>query len=160
MTPCPTCAWPHHSLHDVEVVCVKCSSLVQIKGVKLAEQVVGSSAAPSFQYWPPLKNETAAQFSRQRLLEQSKAAWDRLHSLESPTQQAIADWITTVPSIHCGCRQFARDYVRDNPPPYHDLAAFRRWTFDFHCSVDRKVGDTPMPWEEAVRRWGWPDEVK
>jgi len=148
MTPCPNCGWPHHSPIPITLKCAKCGTVVEING--------GGNKTPKSRPRAESVNTEQAE----RLKELGRRAWKRLHQMQNWSPEAIQSWLESVPSISCDCRAFARKYVAENPPPHGDLAACRRWSFDFHCAVDRKVGDTPMSWKEATRRWGWSDEVK
>jgi hypothetical protein len=87
--------------------------------------------------------------------EQGATAWEALHSMINPHEEDIELWLTTVPAYGCGCSEFAREYVKANPPPYGNKDAFRHWTWEFHDYVDQHTGDERMSYIDAVARWGW-----
>jgi hypothetical protein len=104
-----------------------------------------------------VENNSASQVDiekhREQLKMEGRKCWEVLHSMTQPSKLKIAKWLKTVPSIDCGCRRFAIEYVHNNPPPCDDSAKFFEWTWKFHCMVDRKTGDAPMTLEEARQRW-------
>lgn len=85
--------------------------------------------------------------------ESGKKAWEELHSMKDPTIEKMNNWLKIVPSYGCGCQNFARKYINENPPPFDDYIEFFEWTWRFHDIVDQKTGDERLSLEEARERW-------
>jgi hypothetical protein len=147
MTPCPKCGWKHSASIAISIECVMCGTVVDIEG--------GSAALTKTRRLPFVQQPSA-----DTLKQQGRDCWIALHTMTEPTAEKVQEWITTIPVINCGCRKFARDYIEDNPPPCDNLPVFRRWTYDFHCVVDKKTGDAAMSWQDACQQWGWVDGAK
>lgn len=143
-TSCPVCSWLYHSEVVLILPCVKCGSLVQI----------GDNPGQTVREVSRHTHEANRELLEQRK-ERGRAAWRRLHAMTAWTESSLQAWLDSVPSIACDCRRFAREYIAGNPPPFGDLARCRRWSYEFHCAVDQKIGDAPITWEQAVQEWGW-----
>lgn len=156
MTPCPNCGWPHHGYFIERIKCSRCETEFQLVGTsqqaRLASTCIRPRSIPSQFFYTPTP------IGIENLKQQGRECWAVLHGMTEPTPEKVRQWVATVPAINCGCRKFARDYIRDNPPPCEAIQAFRRWTFDFHCAVDRKTRDPLVSWEAACEQWGWTKE--
>ena len=133
---CPNCGWPIYANHTFTVKCGKCGTAVACSEGQLVK-----NNPPVVQ--PPNPEQT----KREGIL-----AWEKLHSMQNPTLAKIENWLNhDVPKYGCDCANFARGYIQQDPPPLDDR--FFRWTYDFHCAVDAKIGDEPISWEDAKSRW-------
>jgi hypothetical protein len=74
--------------------------------------------------------------------------WDELHT-QVKTAEQFAEWVNRVPSFGCGCANWLRDYVRDNPPT-DDL---REYGWRLHNSVSRKLNKTEFSWDEFEAKY-------
>jgi hypothetical protein len=108
----------------------------------------GSGPIPSNQY----PDDTITPDNKDLKLS-GRDAWTSLHTMQAPTADKLTAWLDTVPSYSCKCREFATQYIKDNPPPYDDQAAFFEWGWRFHDAVDQKTGDQRMTLEEARAFW-------
>lgn len=80
------------------------------------------------------------------LLALHHALWLELHTKQDATSEWFADWIGRLPSIGCGCLQWLRDYLKDNPPVYGE--GWYEWTVRLHDAVNTKLGK-PL-WDRIV----------
>lgn len=66
-----------------------------------------------------------------------RAVWLELHTVEHPTPQWYADWLTSIPSFGCDCQGSWARMTADHPP---DFDNFAQWAVDRHNDVNRKLG--------------------
>ena len=95
------------------------------------------------------------EIARESTRERGRKAWESLHAMQFPSAEKIEKWLDAeVPGFDCACKQFAREYIQNNPPP---LGRSRRewfeWTWKFHDAVDQKTGDERMSLEDARKYW-------
>ena len=74
---------------------------------------------------------------------------------EINTPEAFTNWISRVPSVACGCLEWLRVYVCDNPPRFDDMD---RYGWALHNAVKAKLRtdgkDRPdFSWEQYNDQW-------
>ena len=73
--------------------------------------------------------------------------WRELHSKQNPTPEWFADWVKRVPNFGCGCRNWLREYIKNNPPTFGE--DFYEWTIRLHDAVSAKVHPERGPWDRV-----------
>jgi glycosyltransferase involved in cell wall biosynthesis len=76
--------------------------------------------------------------------------WNELHARSNPTKEWFADWVSRVPNITCGCREWLLKYITDHPPEFDN---WPRWTFNLHNAVNAKKESQLYTWEQYQAKW-------
>ena len=73
------------------------------------------------------------------------ALWAEIHSETSSTPEFLEEWLRRVPNIECGCQDWLREYVVNNPPRFDD---WPRWTWELHNAVNAKLSKQHFSWSD------------
>lgn len=77
--------------------------------------------------------------------------WEEFHTKKNPDLDWFLGWIARVPNISCGCQDWIRNYIRDNPPRFDDWFTY---TWELHNAVNAKLGKLQMCFETSEAIWG------
>jgi len=83
-------------------------------------------------------------------LQHFHALWRELHTTQDATPSWFADWCNRVPGIACGCRDWLRQWITENPPRFDDWFT---WTWELHVAVNRKLNKPDITLDEAKAIW-------
>ena len=88
------------------------------------------------QYWP-------------RIEDIGPALWAELHTVDRPSAQWLANWLSRVPA-YCGCPDHFREIMAANPVRFDDFFA---WSVEAHNAVNEYLGKPTLSLEEAREFW-------
>jgi hypothetical protein len=76
--------------------------------------------------------------------------WEELHTVQNPTEEWFADWLSRIPRYGCSCSKDFEAILKSFPVDYR---IFFVWSVRVHNAVNQKLGKPIFSMEEAIARW-------
>ena len=96
----------------------------------------GLPAVGLFQFAPP---------AIPSIKDEGPKLWKELHEAENPNAEWFGAWLQRIPRYGCTCKNDFAVILKDNPPRFDD---WKRWTWEVHGAVNRKLGKAEFSWAE------------
>lgn len=95
--------------------------------------------------------------------------WKLLHSVsftfpDNPSEEQKENYLAFIHALSkvlpCPeCQRDMQEYIREKTVDVSSRSKFSTWCVDFHNYVNKKLGKSPVPYEEVARRYsGWTSE--
>lgn len=98
--------------------------------------------------------------SRYTIEQVGRDSWKLLHEYEYSTPEECEKWyrgfwLKTIPRFSCDCGEYVKKVEDESPPDFSGKESFRRWGWNLHNLVNKKLEKPKLSFDEAAEIHGW-----